>query len=199
MKLKPSAILFDMDGVLVDSLDSWWASLNEALVTHGEKKITRDEFIARYWGHDLRYNLERYGLDIRILRFCNTAYANHVDKIRVYPDTRPVLKKLNCYKKGVITNTPRDCTTQIIKILGIKSFFDVIMTNDDVNRGKPDPEIVLKACDYLKVSPENVILVGDTSSDVLAGHAAGCKVFGLNVKADVTIKRLSDLTNYVVI
>ncbi|MCK5636548.1 MAG: HAD family hydrolase, partial [Thermoplasmatales archaeon] len=54
MSIKPEAILFDMDGVLVDSLDSWWASLNESLTKYGQAEITRDEFINKYWGHDLQ-------------------------------------------------------------------------------------------------------------------------------------------------
>ena len=69
MKLKPSAILFDMDGVLVDSLDSWWISFNEALKKYDQKEISRREFIEKYWGHDLQYNLEEMGLDLKILKF----------------------------------------------------------------------------------------------------------------------------------
>jgi phosphoglycolate phosphatase-like HAD superfamily hydrolase len=51
----------------------------------------------------------------------------------------------------------------------------------------------LKACKYLKVEPKDVILVGDTDSDVKAGRAAGCKVVGINVDADYTIKNISEL------
>ena len=48
MMLKPEAILFDMDGVLVDSLDSWWHALNESFKRYNQKEITRDEFIKKY-------------------------------------------------------------------------------------------------------------------------------------------------------
>lgn len=197
MKLKPSAILFDMDGVLVDSLNSWWVSLNDALKAYNHKEITRDEFIKKYWGHDLHYNLEKMGLNHKILKFCNTAYSNHVDDVKIYPDAKSILNKLRNYKKGIITNTPKDCTIQILKNLDLEKYFDVIITVDEVSIGKPSPEIVLKACKFLKVQPKDVLLVGDTKSDIEAGRSAGCNIVGIKIKADYTINKLSDLVTII--
>ena len=196
MTLKPDAILFDMDGVLVDSLDSWWLALNEALKAYDYDEITRDEFIKKYWGHDLQYNLEKMGLEYEVLMFCNKAYINHVDGVKIYPDTIPTLEKLDHYRKGIITNTPEDCTEHIVKNLQIGKYFDVITTVDDVSRGKPSPEIVIKACDLLKVNPKNVVLIGDTDSDIKAGRAVGCTVIGVKIDADYRINSLSELTHY---
>jgi len=197
MKLMPSAILFDMDGVLVDSLDSWWKALNSALQKFKHKEITRDEFIKTYWGHDLRANLERLQLNPEVAQFCNVTYENHIDYINIYPDTTSTLTKLASYKKAVITNTPADCARQILKKFEIQQYFKDIITSDDVVRAKPDPEIVFKACERLCVDPKTVILVGDTESDVLAGRTAGCKVVGLNIPADITIQRLFELVDLV--
>ena len=198
MSIKPDAILFDMDGVLVDSLDSWWASLNESLTKYGQAEITREEFINKYWGHDLQYNLEKMGLSYEILTFCNIAYSNHVSGVKIYPDAIPTLEKLKHYKKAIITNTPEDCTKQIVNNLGIDKYFKAIVTVDDVARGKPSPEIVLKACNLLKVNPEDVVLVGDTDSDVKAGKVAGCTVVGVKIDADYTINTLSELSDILV-
>jgi len=198
MSIKPDAILFDMDGVLVDSLDSWWASLNESLTKYGQAEITREEFINKYWGHDLQYNLEKMGLSYEILTFCNIAYSNHVSGVKIYPDAIPTLEKLKHYKKAIITNTPEDCTKQIVNNLGIDKYFNAIVTVDDVARGKPSPEIVLKACNLLKVNPEDVVLVGDTDSDVKAGKVAGCTVVGVKIDADYTINTLSELSDILV-
>jgi HAD superfamily hydrolase (TIGR01509 family) len=66
-----------------------------------------------------------------------------------------------------------------------------------VNKAKPDPEIVLKACEFLDVEPEDVVLVGDTNSDVRAGKAAGCTVIGVNIGADYTVKDISELTRLI--
>jgi len=193
MKLKPKAILFDMDGVLVDSLDSWWLSLNTALEAYNQKKISRDEFIEKYWGHDLYDNIKKMNLPLEVARFCNNVYGKNIDKITIYKETKPTLEKLVKYKKAIITNTPKDCTVQILKKFSIEKFFDFIITSDDVITAKPNPEIVLKACKLLKVEPKDVVLVGDTDSDVKAGKAAGCEVVGINVDADYKIKSISEL------
>ncbi len=193
MKLTPSAILFDMDGVLVDSLDSWWKALNSALKRFKHQEITRDEFKNTYWGHDLKANLKRLQLNPEVAQFCNITYGNHLDYIHIYPDTKSTLQKLSPYTKAIITNTPTDCAKQILKKFDIEPYFQEIITSDDVTKAKPDPEIVYKACEKLRVDPTTVILVGDTQSDVKAGQAAGCFVVGLSTPADVTIQSLSEL------
>ncbi|MEM4258583.1 MAG: HAD family hydrolase [Candidatus Thermoplasmatota archaeon] len=192
-KLHPQAILFDMDGVLIDSLDSWWQALNNAMKMNNHPGISRKEFIERFWGHDLRENLETSGLNPEILYFCNAIYQNYVDVVKIYEDTYPTLNQLRHYKKAIITNTPKDCTSHIMKQFDLKKYFHTIVTSDDVPRGKPSPDIVFKACEHLNVQPNNVVLVGDTNSDVLAGRHAGCTVIGINIPADYTIQRLSEL------
>lgn len=195
MKLAPSAILFDMDGVLVDSLDSWWKALNSALKKFKHQEITRDEFMKIYWGHDLKANLKQLQLNPEVAQFCNITYGDHLDFIKIYPDTRSTLNRLASYKKAIITNTPADCAKSILKKFEIGQYFKEIITSDDVMKAKPDPEIVFKACERLGVNSKTVVLVGDTVSDVKAGRAAGCTVVGLNIDADITIQRLFDLTD----
>jgi HAD superfamily hydrolase (TIGR01509 family) len=195
MKLKPKVILFDMDGVLVDSLDSWWISLNNALETFKYKPITKNEFIKKYWGHDLYHNLKSMNIPLKVGKFCNNIYGENTSNIKLYKETTPTLEKLNGYKKAIITNTPKDCTIQILKKFDIGKYFDLIITSDDVKSAKPDPEIILKACKMLNVKPKDVVLVGDTDSDVKAGNKAGCPVIGLRIKADFTIDNLTELVD----
>ena len=193
MKLRPSAILFDMDGVLVDSLYVWWQSLNAALKMFGIREVSKEEFIKKYWGHDLYDNLKRMGLNIEIGLTCSKIYSQYIDKIKIFPDVKETLEKLGRYKKGLITNTPRDCTYKILKKFNIQKYFNTIVTTDDVKKGKPDPEIVLKACRNLNVNPKETILIGDTSSDIKAGKSAGCIVIGVNVEGDYTIENIFEL------
>lgn len=193
MKLKPSAILFDMDGVLVDSLDAWWLSLNKSLENYNYKTVSKERFIEKFWGHDLFDNLKTMNIPIEIGNFCNNVYRKQVDVIKIYPTAINILEKLKNYKKSIITNTPKDCTIQILKKFDIEKHFEFVLTSDDVNNAKPDPEIVLKSCKMLNVKTSDVILIGDTESDVKAGRAAGCKVIGINVDADYVIKDLSEL------
>jgi len=193
MRLNPKAILFDMDGVLVDSIDSWWNALNHALETYNMDKISKEVFIQKYWGHDLYENLKKNNLPLKVGKFCNNIYGEHLDGIKIFPNTKEVLEKLSNYPKCIITNTPFDCTKQILKTFEIEKYFDLIFTSDDVKFSKPHPEIVLLACKKLKLKPKDVVLIGDTESDIKAGHAAGCKVIGLNIQADFIVENLTGI------
>jgi HAD superfamily hydrolase (TIGR01509 family) len=193
MKLHPKALLFDMDGVLVDSQDSWWHALNSALQAYGQPSLSREEFVSRFWGHDLYDNLRRLGLPSEIGQFCNRIYGQYLSNTILYPETIPTLNQLHRYPKAVITNSPRSCVEEILRHFQLLAFFQVVVTSDEVKNGKPDPELVYAACQQLQVPPSQVVLIGDTINDVLAGHAAGCPVVGLNVKADETINSLLEL------
>jgi len=197
MKLKPKAILFDLDGVLVDSFDAWFAALNDALKLYNHKEVKREEFIDRYWGHDLFDNIKELNLTFEVGEACNNFYKNHIEKIKIFPKTKETLLKLNNYRKGLITNTPKDSTVNVLKQFDIYRYFDLVLTSNDVKRSKPDPEIIIKSCKHLKLNPEEVILVGDTKSDVGAGRAAGCKVIGIDIDADYRIKDISELTSLI--
>lgn len=194
VKFHPKALLFDMDGVLVNSLDSWWKALNVALKAYNHPALTRNDFITRFWGHDLYDNLRMLGLPKEIGLFCNRIYGNYLTDTTLYPETRPTLQYLHAYPKAVITNSPRSCVEQILHNFKLTPFFQTVVTSDDVTNGKPDPELVYSACSRLHVSTPDVILIGDTINDVLAGHAAGCPVIGLHIKADATIHSLTELT-----
>jgi HAD superfamily hydrolase (TIGR01509 family) len=196
-KLQPQAILFDLDGVLVDSLDAWWISLNSALEAFHQQPLTKKEFISRYWGHDLYDNLDRMNLSHDIGPLCNQMYSEHVDAIRLYPKAKETLEYFTHYEKGVITNTPGDSAHLILQKFGLQQFFDVVLTSDQVQKAKPHPEIVLKACQLLQVQPQQVVLVGDTRSDVNAGRAAGCTVIGVNVEGDYMIKTVGELPSLI--
>ena len=120
MKIKPKAILFDMDGVIVDSIDSWWQSLNHALKSYNMNPISKDEFFEKYWGHDLYDKLKRYNLPLKVGSFCNRVYGEHLGAVEIYENVNEVLEKLSNYPKCIVTNTPKDCTNQILKNFGLE-------------------------------------------------------------------------------
>ena len=79
----------------------------------------------------------------------------------------------------------------------LKKYFGAIITMNDVKKGKPAPDMVLKACKILKVSPKNTILVGDSMNDMIAGKRAGCVTVGYKIKGDYRIERLKEIEKFI--
>ena len=188
-----AAILFDMDGVLVNSLHAWLAAMNAVLCRYNLPELSEKEFREQYWGHDLFENLHRLGLNDRASHFCVNTFVDHVEDISIFSGAKEVLQQLYQYPKALVTNTPRHCVLKVLDYFDLETYFDVIITSDDVFIGKPNPHMILCACNRLGVNSKNVIFVGDTESDVKAGIAAGCIVVGIGIKADTTISSIENL------
>ncbi len=197
--MKVEAVLFDLDGVLINSFECWYRAFNAMLRRYGREELSREEFRARCWGPDLRHNLDAWGLDEEAGLYCINEQLGLVDLIELFPGARDVLARIKSrYKVGLVTNTPRKNVTRILEHFHIMHLFDVIITGDDVHEAKPNAEMVIEACNRLKVKPENTILVGDTDSDFEAGKSAGCTVINVETaavasKADIHIGNLYEL------
>jgi HAD superfamily hydrolase (TIGR01509 family) len=74
---------------------------------------------------------------------------------------------------GVVTSSPRKFTDVLLPGLGVDRYFDVIQTGDEIERGKPDPQIYLEAAAKLQVEPKACIVLEDSNSGALAAHRAG--------------------------
>lgn len=189
----PQAILFDMDGVLVNTFASWYESFVDLFRKVYGQNLLREDFLHRFWGRDLRDIFAELGLSMTIADFCQDYFGKHTDKVEIYADTRSTLAALSPYRKAVITNTPAACAELILQDLEIRTFFDAIITGDDVALGKPDPAIVHRGCELLGCTPPLAVVVGDHQVDVEAGRRAGCKVVGVRIDADWRIENLSEL------
>jgi pyrophosphatase PpaX len=197
-KLEFEAVLFDLDGVLIDSFECWYQAFVQMLKAYGKAEISRETFRAQYWGPGLRHNLARLQLGEDAADYCTREQIKLIGLIKLSPSVKEVLRRAKVeygLKVGLVTNTPRANVTEIIERFQLTNQFDAILTIDDVTRGKPDAEIVLKACERLKVQPERAVLVGDTKADFQAGKAAGCLVLGIggNSAGDVHIEKLEEL------
>lgn len=176
--------LFDMDGVLVDSKEAWYRSFDET----GD--ITREEFEQRFWGRDMKKNVEELGTTRK--EFCETLFPRHADAIEPVPEAADVLSALEG-KKALITNTTSRCTSEILEKLGLAGYLDMIVTSDEVEEGKPDPSIVEKAMAGLGAEPADTVVIGDSPHDIEAGRAAGCMTIGIGVEGDYTAGGLRDI------
>lgn len=186
------AVLFDLDGVLIDALDAWYSLWNDALVHFGKERISREKFENTCMELGLEENLEKLGIGSEGADYIISNAVNYVDEIKISPGALDVI---NSIKKplGIATNSPPDRTDKILDKFDLWNHLDVIVHAGDVENIKPAPDQLFEACNRLNIKPENAVFVGDTHIDIEAGRAAGCKVIGLKTEADIEIDSLTEL------
>ncbi|MDH5680918.1 MAG: HAD-IA family hydrolase [Spirochaetota bacterium] len=209
------AVLFDLDGTLVDSKMDIAYCVNQTLLQLGFSQLP-DVEVYSYIGNGVVHLMRKALLKAlneepsRLLdpavSLFKTYYKEHLlDKTVCYPGVEETINYLNAFKLAVVTNKPGEPSVDILKGLGIHSHFAVILGGDDVIDKKPHPEMILKAVDMLNVSPEETLIVGDSSNDIDSGHAAGvttCFVtygFGRvgTVEPDHTVHSFDEISNII--
>lgn len=175
--LQASAILFDFDGVLVDSTPvvaaqyTRWANEHglpaEALVkfAHGVRTIE----VVRQWAPHLDAEQETRRIEER--------EAEDLAVI-VMPGAIQLLQSIPRGRWGIVTSGGRLLASTRIRVLGLPEPA-VLVTADDVARGKPDPEPYRKGAQLLGMKPEDCIVVEDAPAGIRAAHAAGIRVISL--------------------
>lgn len=182
MLTKPRAVLFDLDGALIDSRGDIAAACNHALVAAGRPPLP-DATIAGFVGDGARALLARaFGIardapDMeRHVADWSAYYAAHpVDRTTWMPGAREALDALRARgaRIGLATNKLRAVTLAIVRALGVESLFDAIWAGGD-GALKPAPDCVRALTAALGVGAGETWLVGDGVQDVGAANAAGC-------------------------
>jgi beta-phosphoglucomutase len=197
------AIIFDMDGVLIDSNPTHKIALKQFCKQHGQdltEQQLRDKIYGRtnkdwipnvFPGIDAA-TLQKYGDEKEAL--FRQLYENEIKPLR---GLIPFLEMLDRNKipRAIGTSAPRENVDFTLDKTGIRNYFDIILDEKFVTKGKPDPEIYTKCVAALKLPAEKCIVIEDSLSGVQAGKAAGCKVIG--VTTTHTADELSD-TDYVI-
>ena len=186
-----TAVLFDLDGVLVDATEWHYEALNHALGLFGFD-ITRYEHLSSYNGLPTRRKLEMLsvekGLPVAIHQMLNRLKQVYT-RDEILTRCRPVFEKeymlhrlrREGYRLACCSNSIRETLELMIRQSGIESCFEFLVSNEDVQKPKPDPEIYLKAIARLGVSPDNVVIVEDAPHGVEAARRSGahlCQVSG---------------------
>ncbi len=183
------SFLFDMDGTLVDTFSLIYESFNSALKENGKEELTKSDFDKKLFGKPIDSTAQRLiGTTsdeelLKILKCFEGYWFKNLDKVKVFKNVAVTLErlKLDGYKLGVVSTSPRNVISETLKQCGIHDFFDVFIGEEDAEHKKPHHEPVTNALNALGVKPEEAVFVGDTVYDVLAGKAAGCyTVFLLN-------------------
>jgi phosphoglycolate phosphatase len=180
------AILFDLDGTLVDSAGDLRDALNALLAEEGLAPLDL-EAVKGMIGDGVARLVERglaargAGLDrlpARVARFMELYEANAARLTRPYPQLAETLESLR--KRGlrlaVVTNKPHAATMRILEALDLARFFDAVVGGDTLSRRKPDPAPLLHAMRALDAAPAETLMVGDNHHDVAAARAAGVPV-----------------------
>lgn len=189
-----------MDGVLVDSFEAWRCVFNDTLKHFGFNTLPRKEF-EKEFGAPIESDAKKYfnGKTVEeVERIYNLKFKDRIRYVKLFPQSRKVLEELKKrkIKIGLITNSTRFIANTILGQFKLKKYFEAVVTMDEVRRRKPAPDMILKSCTMLKVSPKNAILVGDTKNDIIAGRRAKCVAVGYNVKGDYIIRRLNSITRF---
>ena len=200
LNYKVKAVLFDLDGVLVDSEKAWFHVINDTCRHFGFKPVQKEQFEKRFGApieDDVKF-LFRGRTIKEVEAFYNEDFGKRAKFVKLFPQSVQTLNSLKGrgIKLGLISNSTRLIVSAILINFGLKKYFNAVVTMDDVKRRKPAPDMALKACRLLKVKPENTILVGDTKNDIIAGKRAGCITVGYKIKGEYKISRLISITKF---
>ena len=201
-KTELKAIVFDFDGVIADSFERQYAVFHELAKKFSKRDLSKDEFKEKIWGNSVRKTSQNYFKEHvfdDVQKEYHRLSVEFTKKLKIMDGADKTLKKIKekKIKMALVSNALRGRLDNDTKALNVGRFFDVIIAGDDVIKAKPYPDPILKACESLKVEPDEIIYVGDTKYDYKAGKAAGAFVVGLNTGGDLVIDKLSDLLELV--
>ncbi len=183
------AVIFDMDGVIIDSNPYHKESLQQFCKKYGydlnEEQLrariygrTNKEWIPNLFGEISQTDLEKYAAEKEAL--FREIFAPHIEALSGLED---FLKKLETAQipKAIGTSAPRANVDFTLEKTGLGSYFadSVILDESHVHHGKPDPEIYLKVAQEMGFPPQQCIVFEDSLSGVKAGKAANCQVVGV--------------------
>lgn len=181
-------VIFDLDGVIVDSNPTHTIALRQFCSQHGHQ-LSDEELKAKIYGRANKDWLP----DIFGNRMTAAEYKRLADEKEALfrqlfaPIIRPLnglLAFLNKLKqeqipRAVASSAPPENVTFVLEKTGTKKFFEIILNENSIRKGKPNPEIYLKTARLLQLPPEKCVVFEDAWSGIQAARAAGCKVIGV--------------------
>ena len=195
---KLRAVVFDLDGVLVDSFEAWRLLFNSALEANHQGALTVEGFQA-VWGQGVEADIKMFfqGFTVAALQhYYEENFERFIGAVRVFPDTRPTLEALQQQglKLGIASNSAPRIIASTLAMADVGRYFSAVFGADGRLRGKPEPDTVQAAMDGLKTSPADAVFVGDSPYDIEAGFRAGVRTVGYQRDGGAwRIERLGDL------
>jgi HAD superfamily hydrolase (TIGR01509 family) len=179
---KLKAVVFDLDGVLVDSFEVWRRLFNLALSTRGHDPLSAREFQA-LWGQGVEADIRMFfpGATVpELQKFYEDHFGKCLNDLRVFPDTLPVVDTLarRGLKLGIASNSAPRIIAGTLTAAGLDGRFSAVVGAGGPLKGKPEPDTLLAALDELGAKPGEAVFIGDSPYDIEAGRRAGVATIG---------------------
>jgi pyrophosphatase PpaX len=176
------AVLFDLDGTLLDSIEGILMSFSHTLDRHLPGHGYGRKAMIQKIGEPLHAQMLQFtGGDAALAKLMVDTYRAHnaalVPTFRLYPHVKETLGELRQrgYRTGLVTSKYRPSAKLSLEVHALEAFFDLIMTADDTPRHKPDPMPLVVAAERLALDPREILYVGDSTHDLNCAHGAGCR------------------------
>jgi beta-phosphoglucomutase family hydrolase len=203
---KSKAVLWDLDGTLVDSEEFHWLSWRDTLREEGIE-ITYQQFLSSFGQRNDRILPQWLGDDAdpeRIRRIGDAKereYRRLVEErgLQALPGAEQWLKRLRAqgWKQAIASSAPRENVDAMLRALHLAQYFDATVSAEDVTHGKPHPEVFLKAAEKVGVAAERCVVVEDAEAGIEAAKNGGMRSIGVSrngrLDADLVVKSLADL------
>lgn len=195
------AVIFDMDGVLIEAKEWHYEALNKALNLFGFN-ISRYDHITKFDGLPTKDKLNilstEYSLPVELHSFINEMKQQYTMDI-VHVKCKPLfiheyaLAKLKAdgFKLAVASNSVRNTVTTMMSKSSLDKYLSIMLSNEDVSKGKPDPEIYLKAINELHLQPNECLIVEDNENGILAARKSGAHVLIVEDVNDVNYRNIT--------
>lgn len=189
------AVIFDLDGTLIDSEYFHFECWNEILVDYGVQ-LEYPDWLKNYAGIQLPLNaknlLSKYSIDASLADVVKRREALTLERLKtkdveLMPHALEIIEFLNERKLllAIVTSSPREDVAAIFDRNGLSKYFRLIITRTDVVQNKPDPEGYLKCCAMLGLAQEECIVYEDTINGIKAAKAAGIRCIAIQSNLEV--------------
>ena len=176
-------ILFDMDGVIIDSSKLWYRLFNDLRRKNGLPLINKSDYLQKIWGTPM-ITEKKFFPDLPtdyIEGYYEMGFDKFISEISINPEFYFLINNLPGIKKGVVSNTAQKQVKNILASRGLYSYFDIVVGGRDNLQGKPEPDLINFAISKFRFKPSETIFVGDTKYDIQAGIKAQVVTIGLGV------------------
>jgi beta-phosphoglucomutase family hydrolase len=183
-------VIYDMDDLMINSSPvhvASWAALKKYGHSLDEvPKDIRSNFVGLRIVDTVKILIEHFKLKVSVEDFYRERqelfHRLVREKLEAMPGLRQSLEffKRNDYKIALASSGTRDYIDFVLDKFKIREYYDAIVSGEDVNKGKPDPEPYLLACKKLGLSPRECVVLEDAANGVKAAKAAGCKCIGID-------------------